>query len=314
MCLESDNIKRLISEKAFKLGFSDIGFTSLSEFSKERQPFQLWLKQGHHANMKYMERNLDKRLNPSLLVDNATTAIVVVKNYYNDSPLVKSAPKISRYASGIDYHLTIKRDLKTLFDYIKADIYPALEGRYFTDTPPLLERSIAERAGLGYIGKNSLLITPKFGSWVFIGEMLVNLPLPADKREVPDRCGSCTRCIDACPSKAILPGRTIDSRRCISWLTIENRDKDLPGNLRESFNGWIFGCDICQEVCPWNIKNATPVDNSELVVKDEVKEVSLPEWEELSTDSFSKLFKNSAVKRTKYSGLKRNINFVLSKK
>lgn len=299
----------LIRSESQRLGFDDIGFSPATELSEDKERLQKWLSHGYNAGMGYMSNHFEKRINPALLVEDSLSVITVLKNYFpSDHKLSQTFPKISRYAYGIDYHDVIKDKLAQLFNYIRENIHPGLNGRFFTDSAPLLERSLAVKAGLGWIGKNSMLIHRKLGSYVFIGEIVVNLELPFDDNFVPDCCGNCTRCIDSCPTSAILPDRLIDANRCLSYQSIENKG-EIPDSFKAKFNDWVFGCDICQEVCPWNRK-AKPHSEAQFDPSQELKSMSSSEWETLTPEHFASLFRKSAIKRAKFEGLMRNIHFV----
>ena len=259
--------------------------------------------------MGYMQNHFEKRVAPGKLVPGARTVISVLLNYYpSETQRHKEAPVLSKYAYGRDYHFTVKEKLKQLFDFIKEEIYPDLEGRYFTDSAPVLDRAWAVRAGLGWIGKNSNLISKKWGSFVFIGELIVNLEVDGETQEVKNACGNCTRCIDACPTGAIAAPYEIDANRCISYLTIEHKG-EMPVEFKGKFENRVFGCDICQDVCPWN-KNPIPTNEPDFQPKAELIEMSREEWIGLDEDKFRELFAGSPVKRAKYVGLKRNIDFL----
>ena len=299
----------LIRAEALRLGFDAIGFSKAEELVEDKERLKKWLEQGYNAGMGYMDNHFDKRVNPALLVEGSLSVISVLKNYYpSNHSLAASLPKISRYAFGTDYHFVVKDLLSKLFNYIREHIYPELQGRFFVDSAPLLERSLAVKAGLGWIGKNSLLINRKLGSFVFIGELVVNLDLPEKQDVISDSCGSCTRCVDACPTAAILPNRVVDANRCISYQTIEHKG-DIPESLKGRFEGWIFGCDICQEVCPWNRK-AQPHAEADFQPSDELLSMTPEAWAAITPERFSKLFKHSALKRTKFEGLTRNLQFI----
>lgn len=308
MDLVKINIANLISQEAKRLGFDDIGFSPAAELIEDKDRLQKWLNNGYNAGMGYMANHFEKRVNPALLVEGTLSVITVLTNYYpSNHRLSQSFPKVSRYAYGKDYHEVIKDNLARLFNFISEHIFPNLAGRYFVDSAPILERSLAVRAGLGWIGKNSMLIHPKMGSFVFIGEMVVNLELPYTRSLVNDGCGGCLRCMDACPTNAILPDRQIDANRCISYQTIENRES-IPDELTGKFNNWVFGCDICQEVCPWNRKSE-PHKNSEFEPSPELAAMTPGDWETLTPERFAILFKKSAIKRAKFDGLIRNLQF-----
>ncbi len=308
MDLVKTNIAKLITDEALSLGFDDIGFSRALELSGDKEKLQDWLNKGYNSGMKYMENHFEKRVNPSLLVDEAVTVITVLKNYYPaNHSLSQNFPKIARYAYGNDYHTVIKEKLSLLLNFIRDSINPNLSGRSFVDSAPVLERSWAVNAGLGWIGKNSMLIHKKLGSFVFIGELIVNIDIPNSEKIVADKCGNCTNCIEACPTSAILPNRTVNSNNCISYLTIENKD-EIPEKFIDRFNGWIFGCDICQEVCPWN-KKAEPHLDPDFYPLSEIVTMNAKDWQNLTPEKFRSVFKKSAIKRTKYEGLKRNLTF-----
>ncbi|MFT3737509.1 MAG: tRNA epoxyqueuosine(34) reductase QueG [Breznakibacter sp.] len=297
-----------IRNKAIELGFDAIGFSVADSLDDDAKRLKNWLSENYQAGMAYMANHFEKRTDPRLLVEGAKTVISVIHNYFpsrkpsSDNPLL-----IARYAYGQDYHNVIKTKLQGLFDYIKQDIYPNLEGRVFTDSAPVLERTWAARAGLGWVGKNGNLIHPKIGSYFFIAELIVNLELPSSNTPMRDYCGGCTKCIDACPTQAIVAPKTIDSYRCISYQTIENKDA-IPEEFTGKLQSRIFGCDICQEVCPWNRK-AQPHSEPQFEPSDELMAMTRFDWENLDHEKFTKLFKGSAVKRTRFAGLKRNIGF-----
>ncbi|MCW3805060.1 tRNA epoxyqueuosine(34) reductase QueG [Plebeiibacterium marinum] len=307
MKFENNTYGGLIEQKVKKLGFDACGFTPASELFEDKVYLQKWLNEGMHADMHYMENHLEKRCDATKLVDGAKTVIVLLSNYY-PAEVQDGKYVISKYAYGEDYHFVIKDKLKELFDYIKADLYPQLEGRMFVDSAPVLERSLAVRAGLGWIGKNSNLINKELGSFVFISELIVNLEIPSGK-EINNACGNCSRCIDACPTKAILSPRVVDARKCISYLTIENKG-DIPEEFSGLLQNRIYGCDICQDVCPWNNK-VVPHKEERFLPKTNFLKLTEEEWDGLTQEQFSELFKKSAIKRAKFRGLKRNIDFML---
>ncbi len=300
----------LIKDKARELGFDDCGIALAAELSSDKIYLKDWLDKGYQGEMHYMNNHFEKRIAPSALVEGAKSVIVLLTNYFpgKDVHSLDDSFKIARYAYGKDYHYVIKEKLRILFDFIKKEIYPQLDGRVFVDSAPLLERALAVKAGLGWIGKNSNLIHPKLGSYVFISELVVNLELPVGQK-IKDACGGCTRCIEACPTKAIVGEKVIDAQKCISYQTIENR-QDIDIELEGRFKDWIYGCDICQEVCPWTWKSR-PHSTPEFLPKEELLQFNKVDWYNLTNPDFNKLFKNSAVKRAKYEGLMRNIRFVL---
>lgn len=303
--------KQLIHNEALHLGFSDIGFSKAEHLPQNEVNLKNWLDNGFHAGMNYMENHFEKRVNPALLVDGAVTVISVLLNYKPKHEQAHSdAPKLARYAYGKDYHFVIKDKLQLLFDYIKKELYPNLEGRLFTDSAPVLDRAWAAKSGLGWIGKNTNLIHKKLGSYALIGELIINMELEPDN-PIKEACGGCTRCIDACPTKALIGPYQLDSNKCISYLTIEHRE-EIPEEFIGKFENWAFGCDICQEACPWNWK-ARPTAEEEFQPHPDLLQLSSEEWYNMDEDRFKELFRKSAVKRTKYKGLRRNLNFLKDK-
>ena len=300
----------LVKKVAHQIGFDFCGI-SKAEFLEEEAPLlENWLKAGHHGKMQYMERNFDKRLDPQKLVPGAKSVITLLYNYYPPKELPKEDNyQIARYAYGQDYHQVIKHKMRELIERLRTEI-GEIQGRMFVDSAPVMERVWAQRSGTGWIGKNTLLITKDSGSYFFISELITDLELSADG-PIADYCGSCTRCIDSCPTDAISPYQ-VDASKCISYYTIELRD-EIPVEAKGKFEDWIFGCDICQEVCPWN-RFSKPHRETQFLPLDALFEMRKDHWEELDEDSFRNLFKGSAVKRTKYSGLKRNIIFQGDKK
>jgi epoxyqueuosine reductase len=300
-----------IKNEALRLGFSACGFSKAEFLEEDATRVDDWLKKNYHASMQYMENHFEKRCDPRELVKNSKSVVSLLLNYYTDK--IQSdpeSPAISKYAYGTDYHFVMKDKMKSLFSYIDQNFGP-IEGRVFVDSAPVLDRAWAKKAGLGWIGKNSNLIHRELGSFVFIGELIIDLELEYNQTPESDFCGACTACIDACPTDAILENRTIDANRCISFLTIENRD-DFPEEYKGKIENRMFGCDICQDVCPWNRK-AKIQSVPEFDPHPRLLEMKKFEWQQLEKIEFNKLFKNSAVKRAGYSGLKRNINFLIEK-
>ncbi|HZL10373.1 MAG TPA: tRNA epoxyqueuosine(34) reductase QueG [Prolixibacteraceae bacterium] len=303
----SENAPERIKAKARELGFLDCGISEARFLADEKARLTNWLQNEMHGEMAYMANNMDKRLDPRLLVDNARSVISVLLNYF---PLEKQAdpeaPVLSKYAYGTDYHFVMKDKLAALLQFIQSEI-AACEGRCFVDSAPVLDRAWAARAGLGWIGKNTNLISTEQGSFFFIGELIIDLELPANNKLVHNHCGTCTRCIDACPTQALTP-YLLDARRCISYQTIENRGEINP-ELKGKFENRAFGCDICQDVCPWNLKSET---HNEPAFTPNMKLMNLKkeEWNEMDKPLFNELFRNSAVKRTRFEGLKRNLRFL----
>lgn len=303
------NISQTIKEKAKELGFLDCAIIPVSELSEEKEHFQSWLQNDMHGEMTYMARNVEKRLNPQLLVENAKSIIIVLLNYYpRQTQTDPEAPVISKYAYGTDYHFVLKDKLKKLLSFIQTEIKPC-NARAFTDSAPILERVWARHAGLGWVGKNSNLISLTYGSFFFIGELIVDVELPYDEpKPVHDHCGTCTRCINACPTKAIVANRVVDARKCISYQTIEVKGS-LDESLKGQFENRVFGCDICQDVCPWNLKSK-PHNEPGFEPHPDLMQLSKNEWHQMEQPLFNSLFKNSAVKRTGFSRLKRNLQFI----
>lgn len=297
-----------IREEALRLGFSDVGFAPVAHLNEAEGYLKEWLDNGYQAGMCYMANHFEKRVNPALLVDGAKTVVSVLMNYYPEQEQSDpTAPKIARYAYGKDYHFVIKEKLQRLFAYIKNEIYPDLEGRVFTDSAPVLDRAWAVKSGLGWIGKNTNLIHKKLGSFVFIGELIINLELPGSE-QVKAACGGCTRCIDACPTGALISPYRLDANQCISYLTIEHRGA-IPEEFKGKMENRVFGCDICQEVCPWNWK-ARPTHEKQFQPNEKLITMSREDWLQIDEASYREVFRKSAVKRTKYTGLKRNLDFL----
>ena len=298
---------KLIKAEAKRIGFLSCGISKAELLEDEAPRLEKWLNEGKHGKMKYMENHFDKRLNPSLLVEGSKSVISLTYNYYTDKTQVHAtAPKISKYAYGTDYHYVIKKKLVQLLEFIKSKIGD-VHGRAFVDSAPVMERSWAKRSGLGWIGKNTNLISKSVGSYYFIAELIVDLDLDYDT-SVTDHCGSCTACIDACPTDAISEPYKVDGDKCISYFTIELKE-NIPNDYKGKFENWMFGCDICQDVCPWNRFSK---NHSEPLFQPDPKMISMTrgEWHELTEQTFKKVFKKSALKRAKYKGITRNIKFL----
>lgn len=297
----------LIKTEAKRLGFLSCG-VSKAEFLEEEAPkLESWLNQNKHGKMHYMENHFDKRLDPTLLVEGSKSVVSLTHNYFSEQLQHDSeAPKISTYAYGMDYHYVIKNKLNQLLEFIKQEIGD-VHGRAFVDSAPILEKAWAKKSGLGWIGKHSNMLTQKVGSFYFIAELIIDLELEPD-HAVTDHCGSCTACIDACPTDAITEPYKVDGSKCISYFTIELKE-NIPTDMVGKLDNWMFGCDVCQDVCPWNRfskQHNEPLFNP----KPELLSMTKKDWEEITQETFNKVFKNSAVKRTKYSGLTRNIRFL----
>jgi len=300
-----------IKSTATELGFSFCGISKAEFLAEEAPRLEEWLKRGYQGKMTYLENHFDKRLDPTLLVPGAKSVISLLYNYYPEKDLApKAVPetklKIAKYAYGEDYHFVIKDKLKTFMDRIQKGI-GAISGRAFVDSAPVHERAWAKKSGLGWIGKNSLLLNRTMGSFFFLSELIVDLELEYDG-PMKDYCGTCTACMDACPTEAIPEPYVVDGSKCISYFTIELKD-EIPTEAKGKFENWIFGCDICQEVCPWN-SFSKPHQEPRFNPHPDLEMMTTPDWREITEDVFEKLFKNSAVKRTKLEGLKRNIGFV----
>jgi epoxyqueuosine reductase len=308
MLMNKSEYTKLIKAEAQRLGFMFCGI-SKAEFLEEEAPrLEKWLKNGMHGQMQYMENYFDKRLDPTKLVEDSKSVISLLLNYYPAELQNNDAPKISKYAYGADYHFVIKDKLKELLHFINEQIGD-VSGRAFVDSAPVLDRAWARKSGLGWIGKNGNLINKNAGSFFFLAELIVDLDLEYDAA-VKDYCGTCTKCIDACPTKAIVNPYVVDGSKCISYFTIELRDS-IPNDVKGKFENWMFGCDICQDVCPWNsfsiINNETLFEPNKKLI-----EFTNADWQEITQDVFNEIFKKSAVKRTGYLGLKRNIEFLNS--
>jgi epoxyqueuosine reductase len=300
--------KQLIKSKAAELGFFHCGFSKADFLEEEAPRLESWLKHNFQGKMSYMENHFDKRLDPRLLVDGANTVISLLLNYFpSETQKDADAPKISKYAYGEDYHFVIKDKLHELIQFMHDEI-GEVNGRAFVDSAPVMDKVWAKKSGLGWIGKNTNLIHPKEGSFFFIAELITDLQIEPDG-PIKDYCGSCTRCIDACPTEAIVQPYLVDGSKCISYLTIELKDEILPKEFAGKMENWMFGCDVCQDVCPWNrFAKATTEERFQPALS--LLDLTKSDWGNLEKETFQNLFKNSAVKRTKFSGLKRNIQFL----
>ena len=297
----------MIKDKAYDLGFQMVGVSKAGFLEEEAPRLEDWLNKNYHGEMGYMANHFDKRLDPTKLVPGAKSVISLLYNYYPEQKQDSSAPKLAKYAYGKDYHYVIKHKLKDLLYWMQDEI-GEVDGRVFVDSAPVLERDWAKRSGLGWIGKNTLLINPKKGSFFFLAELIIALELEPDG-PMKDYCGTCTRCIDACPTQAIAPeGYFMDGSKCISYLTIELRE-NIPPQFKGKMDGWMFGCDVCQDVCPWN-RFSSPHSEEDFNPADGLLDMKARDWEELTEEVFRKVFRKSAVKRTKFSGLKRNLDFL----
>lgn len=297
---------RLIKNKAYDLGFMYCGISKAGFLEEEAPRLEKWLKEDRNGKMEYMENHFDKRLNPTLLVEDGKSVISLLLNYFPEEKQTNSF-KVSKYAYGADYHYVIKDKLKELYQYIQDEI-GEVGGRMFVDSAPVMDKAWAKKSGLGWIGKNSNLIHPKHGSFFFIAELILDIDLEEDG-PIKDYCGRCTKCIDACPTDAIIEPYVVDGSKCISYLTIELKDALIPGEFHNKMDDWIFGCDVCQDVCPWN-RFAKAHNEPAFMPHEHLLGLNKNDWKDLTEDVFRELFRNSAVKRTKYSGLIRNIQTV----
>jgi epoxyqueuosine reductase len=301
---------RLIKGRAHQLGFGYCGIAQARMLDDDARRLENWLNKGMHGAMHYMEKNFDLRVNPTRLVPGAKSVITLLLNYYPEQQQQPDTPRISKYAWGEDYHEVIRPKLNELLYFIREKI-GAVEGRGFVDSAPVLERSWAQLTGAGWIGKNGNLISKQSGSFFFIATLILDLDLEYDDPHTRDFCGTCTRCIDACPTGAILPGKQVDGSKCISYFTIELKDMLIPDEMKGKFDDWMFGCDTCQDVCPWN-RFSKPGNEPAFTPIPEILNLRTNEWEALNEEGFRKIFKDSPLKRSKFKGIQRNIQFIQS--
>lgn len=303
-----DKYTQLIKEEAARLGFSACGISRAKFLEKEALHLENWLKESRNGEMAYMENHFDKRIDPTLLVDGAKSVISLLYNYHNPAPIFGSDQyKISQYAYGEDYHEVIKEKLKLLLTFIEEQI-GEVAGRAFVDSAPILEKAWAQMSGLGWMGKNGNIIHKKAGSFFFLSELILDLDLAYDTA-VTDHCGNCTACIDACPTEAIYEPQKVDGSKCISYFTIELKE-NFPSNMPVGWKDWIFGCDICMNVCPWN-RFAKKHSEPKFEPNPLFLQMNKADWKDLTEEVFKQISKNSAIKRTKYNGLKRNIDYLI---
>jgi len=303
---------QLIKSLATELGFSYCGISKAEFLAEEAPKLEAWLKRNYQGKMSYLENHFDKRLDPTLLVPGAKSVVSLIYNYYPKEDLAKKNPaglKIAKYAYGEDYHTIVKDKLKEFLNRIEEEV-GHVEGRAFVDSAPVHERAWAKKSGLGWVGKNSLLLNRNMGSFFFLAELILDLELEPDA-PIKDYCGTCTACMDACPTNSISEAYVVDGSKCISYFTIELKE-EIPSSEKGKFENWIFGCDICQDVCPWN-SFSKPHQEPKFQPHSDLENMSKQDWTEITEEVFKKLFKNSAVKRTKFEGLKRNIAFVNKK-
>lgn len=298
----------IVKAKASALGFDYCGIARAVVLDDDARRLERWLHQGMHGSMRYMENHFELRVDPRKLVPGAQSVITLLLNYFPTSTTAPGAPKVSAYALGQDYHEIIKRKLHAFLDGLQKEI-GQVNGRGFVDSAPVLERSWAQRSGLGWIGKNGNLINKQSGSFFFIATLITDLPLEYDDPLAKDFCGTCTKCVDACPTNAILDDKVVDGSKCISYYTIELKDMLIPESQKGKFDNWMFGCDTCQDVCPWN-RFSKPHTEPGFAPLPELLEFNLNDWNELTEESFKKIFKNSPLKRAKFAGIKRNLRFL----
>jgi len=299
---------KLIKQLASEFGFNFCGIAQATKLDDDARRLELWLNKGMHGNMQYMERYFDLRIDPRQLVPGAKSVITLLLNYFPKDKQDAGTLKISKYAFGKDYHEVIREKLNKLIESIKINI-GEIHGRGFVDSAPVLERTWAQRSGLGWVGKNGNLINKENGSFFFIATLITDLDLEPDEPFAKDYCGTCTRCIDACPTDAILPGKIVDGSKCISYFTIELKDMLIPTEMKGKFENWAFGCDICQDVCPWN-RFSKPTNEIEFTPLPGILNISTKEWEAMTEEKFKSIFMHSALNRTKLKGIQRNLKFL----
>lgn len=298
----------IVKQTARELGFSYCGIARAEKLDEDARRLENWLNQSMHGNMQYMENHFDLRVDPRKLVPGAKSVITVLQNYFPEQEQKQGIPKISKYAFGKDYHEVIRNKLHHFLESLNNKI-GVIHGRGFVDSAPVLERSWAVKTGAGWIGKNGNLINKQSGSFYFIATLIVDLELAYDDPIAKDYCGNCSKCIDNCPTEAIGENKVVDGSKCISYFTIELKDALIPGEMKGKFDNWLFGCDVCQDVCPWN-RFSKP--NTEIQFKPipEVLNLSTKEWDEMSEETFKTVFKDSPIKRTRYKGIRRNLSFL----
>ncbi len=299
-----------VKHTASLLGFDFCGISKAAYLGEDARRLEAWLQKGMHGKMHYMENHFDSRVNPERLVPGAKSVITLLMNYFPAEGQLSGSPKIAKYAFGQDYHDVIRTKLNSFLQLLKQQLGD-FNGRGFVDSAPVLERAWAQKSGLGWIGKNGNLISKPSGSFFFIATLIIDLELEPDDHYAKDYCGSCTKCIDACPTEAILPGKVVNGSKCISYFTIELKDALLPDGMTGKFDDWLFGCDVCQDVCPWN-RFSTSNSTTAFKPLQEILNYSKTDWEELTEEKFKIVFKDSPIKRTKFAGIKRNLQFLKS--
>lgn len=299
---------QLIKHYTQQLGFDYCGVAKAAQLDGDARRLENWLNKNYNGTMQYMENHFDLRIDPSKLIPGAKSVITLLLNYFPSAQQNTTAPKISKYALGNDYHEVIRNKLKLLLQYLRENI-GEVNGRGFVDSAPVLERAWAQKSGLGWVGKNGNMINKQSGSFFFIATLIIDLELEYDAPAVKDYCGTCTKCIDECPTEAILPDKVIDGSKCISYFTIELKDALIPDAMKGKFDNWMFGCDVCQDVCPWN-RFSKPNNENNFSPLPEILNFTLNDWQDLTEESFKLIFKDSPLKRTKYTGIKRNLKFI----
>lgn len=305
----SEKNTSIIKSTAKRLGFDFCGIAKAGFLEEEAPKLEAWLNQNYQGEMAYLANHFDKRLDPTKLVEGARTVVSLAYNYFPKATLPESNEdiKLAKYAYSEDYHLVVREKLNSFLEILRNEI-GEINGRAFVDSAPVMERQWAQKAGIGWIGKNSLLLNRDIGSFFFLAELIIDLEVTPDSLMIKDYCGTCTRCIDACPTDAIVQPGVVDGSRCISYLTIELKDA-IPAEFKGKMENWVFGCDICQDVCPWN-RFSKPHQEPRFDPHPDLLSFSKTDWEEITEETFQRVFKKSAVKRTKYEGLKRNLNFL----
>lgn len=299
---------RIVKEAARQLGFSYCGIARAEQLDEDARRLEAWLRQGMHGSMRYMENHFDLRIDPRKLVPGAKSVITLLQNYYPEQKQETGIPKIAKYAYGQDYHDVIRAKLHSFLAQINGSI-GEIQGRGFVDSAPVLERTWAVKSGAGWIGKNGNLINKQTGSFYFIATLIVDIALQYDDPLAKDFCGSCRKCIEACPTEAIGNNKVIDGSKCISYFTIELKDALIPEQMKGKFDNWLFGCDVCQDICPWNRFSKSHSEPAFTPIP-EILNLGTHEWEALSEDAFARIFKGSPIKRAKYKGIKRNLSFI----
>lgn len=307
--ISTEQHTKLVKRLSAQLGFSYCGIAKAEKLEDDARRLEGWLNKGMHGNMHYMENHFDLRIDPTLLVPGARSVITLLCNYYPEQQQeLNDEPRISKYAYGADYHEVIREKLRHFLSLLQDEV-GEVQGRGFVDSAPVLERSWAKRSGLGWLGKNGNLITKQQGSFFFIATLITDLQLEPDPPFIQDFCGTCNKCVEACPTDAILPGKVVDGSKCISYFTIELKDMLIPGEMQGKFQNWMFGCDVCQDVCPWN-RFSKPTTEGGFTPIPEIFNLTTKDWEEMTEESFKTIFRHSPLKRSKFKGIQRNLKFI----